>query len=299
MNMDDKNSISKHVITFLAFTIVITSGIFIWMFNSTEVSMIAVALMMWTPGISTIITSLIYKDKIQNFGWKPGKARYLIYAYMIPLIVSLIAYGLAWVSGITEFTTEQVINYKWARMLGFELPAPFIVGLLSKMSIGFLFACLFALGEEIGWSGFLTPKLLQLYSVPTVSLFIGIFWSVWHYPAIIGGFYGTGTPLWIALPGFTLVLIAFSFTRTILVLKSKSLWTGVVLHASHNIILMGMFYEMTVRTEYTAYIVSETGTLTAIIYILISLVFLKVQKFQNLGSEDSINFQSTKDLQNT
>ena len=276
--METKKEISKQVITFLAITIIITTGIFIWMFNGAKDNMGAVLAMMWTPGISAIITSLIYKDKIRDYGWKPGKIKYLAYGYMLPLVISIIAYGLVWLSGYAEFTSEEVINYKWAKMLGFELPAPFIIGVLSKMSLGFLLTCIPVLGEEIGWSGFLTPKLLKMFSVPVTSLIVGLFWAVWHYPAIIGGFYGTGTPLWVAIPGFTLVIVGYSFIRTVLVLRSNSLWTGVVLHSSGNIILMGMFYEMTVHQGYTAYIVSETGILTGVICILVALIFRKLHK---------------------
>jgi membrane protease YdiL (CAAX protease family) len=170
-------------------------------------------------------------------------------------------------------------------MLGFELPVPFIIGVLSKMSLGFLFTCLPVLGEEIGWSGFLTPKLLKIFSVPVTSLIVGLSWAVWYYPAIIGGFFGQGTPLWIALPGFTLSIVGESFIRTVLVSKSKSLWTGVVLHASANIIFMGMFYEMTVHKGYAAYIVSETGIFAGIVYITIALIFWKLQPKKTMNPE--------------
>jgi len=108
-------------------------------------------------------------------------------------------------------------------------------------------------------------------------LIVGLFWSVWHYPAIIGGFYGSGTPLWVQLPGFTLCLIGASFIRTVLVSKSKSLWTGAVLHASHNVVLMGIFYEMTVKQGYAGYLVSESGVFLGIVYIFIAVIFWKSQ----------------------
>ncbi len=275
--METKKGISKQIITFLVITAIITTGIFIWMFNGAKDSVGVVFAMMWTPGISAVITSLIYRDKISNFGWKSGKIRFLAYGYILPLFISLIAYGIVWLSGYADFTTDKVINYRWAKMLGFELPVPFIIGLLSKMSLGFLVTCIFVLGEEIGWSGFLTPKLLKVYSVPVTSVIVGLIWAVWHLPAIIGGFYGTGTPLWAALPGFTLVIVGYSFVRTVLILKSKSLWTGVVLHSSGNIILMGIFYEMTVQKGYAAYIVSETGIFTGVVCVIVALIFWRMQ----------------------
>jgi len=282
MNPSNKDII-KQITAFFTITCVISTVIFIWMFNGAKDNMGAVLLMMFTPGISAVVTSLIFKDKIRNYGWKPGKIRFLTFAYAMPLLISIVAYGLVWLSGYAEFTTEEVINYKWAKIIGFELPAPFIIGLFSKMSLGFLFACIPVFGEELGWSGFLTPKLLKIASVPGTSLIVGLFWAVWHYPAIIGGFYGTGTPLWIALPGFTMVLTGYSFLRTVLIQKSKSLWTGVVLHASGNTILMGIFYEMTVHKDYAAYLVSETGIVTGIVCIASALIFWKMQT-KNINS---------------
>jgi hypothetical protein len=108
-------------------------------------------------------------------------------------------------------------------MIGFGFHAPFIIGFLSKMSLGFLLTCIPVPGEEIGWSGFLTPKLLKIFSVPITSFIVGVFRAVRHYPAIIGGFYGQRSPLWLALPSFTICLIGLSFVRAVLVLKSKKL----------------------------------------------------------------------------
>ena len=277
--METKKEILKQVITFLIITSIISTGIFIWMFNGARDSIAAVLPMMFTPGISAILTALIFKDKIGNFGWKLGRPRFLAYSYLLPIVVSLIGYGLVWISKYSGFTTEQVANYKWAEMLGFDLPAPFIVGVLSKMIIVSLISIVFVFGEEVGWSGYLTPKLRKVFSIPVASLIVGVYWAIWHFPAIIGGFYGSGTPLWASLPGFTLVLVGASFIRTVLIEKSKSLWVGVILHTSHNVILMGMFLEMTVDKGHVNvdYLVSETGIFLGLVYILTAIIFWKIQ----------------------
>ena len=275
--MGKKRETAREIITFLIITTVISAGIFIWMFSGAEDSPAAVIPMMYTPGISAVLTILIFKGRIRDLGWKLGKARYMLYALLLPILVSLIGYGLVWLTDYSDFTTREVVNYRWAKIIGFNLPAPFIVGLFSKAILATLLTSLVVFGEEVGWSGFLTPKLREFFSVPMTSLFVGVYWALWHFPAIIGGFYGYGTPLWIALPGFTLVLIGASFIRTVLVEKSKGLWSGVILHSSHNVILMGIFLEMSVRKEYTTWLVSETGLFLGFIYILVAVGFYKIQ----------------------
>ena len=71
--------------------------------------------------------------------------------------------------------------------------------------------CIAALGEEIGWSGFLVPQLAKQYRFTTVALARGVIWSVWHYPMIIAGVYANQTPVWFNLICFTLVITGISF----------------------------------------------------------------------------------------
>jgi uncharacterized protein len=277
--METKKQILTQVITFLIITTIITSILFIWIFTRSERNNGLYALMMFVPGISAIITTLLFKDKFRYFGWGIGVIRFQGYAYILPIIVAMIAYGLMWTGGITEFYSDEVINYKWARIIGFELPVSIVVGVLSKALIGFFIIFLLVTGEEIGWSGFLTQKLLKITSIPITSIVVGLYWSVWHFAAIIGGLYSSyyDAPLWIKLSGLTLVLTSASFLRTVLLSKSKSLWLGSVLHASHNVFLMGVFFDLTEKKGYAGYIVSETGIFTGIVYITIAIIFWKIQ----------------------
>jgi len=289
--MKTEKRILKQIITFLLITGVLSLVTYFLMFSSKDENPFYVMLMMWIPAISAILTTLIYRDKIRNFGWKLGKFKFLVYAFVLPIVVAIIAYGSLWVSGLTEIFVDGVVNYKWASMLGFDLPVPFIVGLLSKMLLAFPLILFVVLGEEIGWSGFLTPKLSKIFSVVATSLIVGGCWAVWHFPAIIGGIYGYGTPLWVALPGFTLTVIGVSFLRTILRSKSGSLWTGVVLHTSHNLYAMGIFHDLTVKGGYTSYLVSETGIFLGIIYVIIGIIFWKKMDIKK-------NYSKTKNSEN-
>ena len=37
-------------------------------------------------------------------------------------------------------------------------------------------------GEEAGWRGYLTPKLLQTQNAIVASLLVGFLWGIWHLP---------------------------------------------------------------------------------------------------------------------
>ena len=217
--------------------------------------------------------SALSHDRIADYGWRLGPARFSGAAFLMPVVVSVVAYGIAWGTGLTAFTTEEATHYRWARRLGFPLPTPLWLGVLSKLALATPITMFFALGEEIGWSGFVVPKLARLVPVPMVAVILGAYWALWHMPAIVGHVYGYGAPLRVALPGFTLVLIGCAMIKTVLVLRSHSLWTGTIMHASHNVILMGLFWEMTAHKGRASWIVSETGVGLGVVYVAIGLVF--------------------------
>jgi hypothetical protein len=53
-------------------------------------------------------------------------------------------------------------------------------------------------GEELGWTGFATPRLRLHHGVFATGLYVGALWGVWHYlvtPAWIAGTYAGELPL--------------------------------------------------------------------------------------------------------
>jgi uncharacterized protein len=43
------------------------------------------------------------------------------------------------------------------------------------------------LGEELGWRGWLLPKLTATHGLSRATLFTGIVWYFWHFPILLGG----------------------------------------------------------------------------------------------------------------
>lgn len=272
-DMNTSQRTKRQILFFLAINSVLTAGVFFRMLTGGGDSMPMVMLMMWIPAISSFVTMAVFRVPLSSLGWRPGRLRYLVQSYSLPIAVAVVAYGLVWMAGFADVYVDEVIDYKWARMLGLELPVHPAVGIGSKILWGFLLISFFVLGEEIGWSGFLVPRLLEVASVPATSLIVGLYWSVWHLPALVGGIYGSSTSLWYAVPGISIVFIAVSLMRTILVAKSGSLWTGTLLHLSHNIILMGIFFDLTVKTDTAGILVSESGLVTGLIYMAVAIAF--------------------------
>jgi membrane protease YdiL (CAAX protease family) len=231
---------------------------------------------MWCPALSAYITCKILGRNISNLAWQWGNPKYILWSYMIPLIYGLIGYTIIWVSGAGGFYNKTFLlqmahDLGWA---GISLNVFLILFLILQGVIGMLPSMATALGEEIGWRGFLVPELFNnSNSYTKTSLLSGIIWAVWHYPLLIFGNYNAGAPSWYSLITFTIGIMSVSFIFTWFRLKSKSLWTTVMLHASHNLFIQAFFDPITIQNERTKFFTGEFGIVIPIITLFLAIYF--------------------------
>lgn len=92
---------------------------------------------------------------------------------------------------------------------------------------------LFAAGEEIGWRGYMLPRLVRLTGVPVAVLSSGAVWGLWHAPVILLG-YNYARP---GVDGLLLMVIGcvcvgawLSWLR----LRGGSVWPAIFAHGALN-----------------------------------------------------------------
>ncbi|NLB82141.1 MAG: CPBP family intramembrane metalloprotease [Clostridiaceae bacterium] len=67
-----------------------------------------------------------------------------------------------------------------------------LISILQIIIIGPISNIIPTLGEEIGWRGYLLPKLRMLLTHRAALVITGIIWDIWHIPVIVMGHnYGT------------------------------------------------------------------------------------------------------------
>ncbi len=214
--------------------------------------------LMWCPGAAGLAAQFLLRRSFRGMGWRLGPARYLGWSYAIPFLYALAAYGAVWTVGLghfpnAAFTARLMEQYHQSEALSIAIH----VG--RSATLGMAIHCVAALGEEIGWRGFLVPHLAPVMSYPKLSVVSGLIWAAWHYPLLIFGDYNNGTPAWYGTSCFTAMVVAMSFLFAWMRLKSGSLWTGVLLHASHNLFVQWVFSPLTGDTGRTKYFIDEFG----------------------------------------
>ncbi len=228
---------------------------------------LTLALYMFIPTLATglmllVITREGYQRAIfSQLGLRRSGWRSWGLALLLPLIVLGGAYAAIWKIVPASF---QGFAYavKWPNL------ALYLLGLLILQTLTF------SLGEELGWRGYLLPKLLVFGRLPAYLLG-GLLWAVWHYPLIfIANAYNTEGNTAITTILFTLVVLPLSVIFGELRLRSNSVWPAALIHSAHNI-FWGQFMLLSTSAPAARYIAGESGVLTILLYTLAAMLLLR------------------------
>jgi membrane protease YdiL (CAAX protease family) len=235
-----------------------------------------VAIMMWTPAVSALLACRFTGIDKAVFGWSWGAVRWQWLAFATPILYGLVAYGIIWgagLGGVPDPKFLQEAGYHLG-LVGWSAGATIAMGVVIFGAVGMIWHMATALGEEIGWRGFLTPMLLRLTSFPLASLITGLVWLAWHVPLIYFTKYNAGpVDLHIQVFNFGLMAVGLSFIMTYFRLRSGSLWTATVIHAAHNAYILSILQPMTIQYESTWRYANEFGIVLPVVVALFGLYF--------------------------
>jgi membrane protease YdiL (CAAX protease family) len=227
-----------------------------------------------------------FSGKHRELPWKWGAAKYAWLGYLIPIAYSLPVYLVVWCSGLGGFADaaffQQIAGqFGWSN---FPPGLTLTLFVLFTGTLGLVGKTSRALGEEIGWRGFLVPELAKVVSFPAVGLISGLMWAAYHFPVLLFADYNAGTPAWFGLTCFTLMVVADSFLLAWLTLRSGSLWPAAILHGSHNLFIQSILTPLTKDTGRTNYIIDEFG-----IGLVITVTIAAVVVWRNRGTAPAIS----------
>lgn len=221
--------------------------------------------LMCIPGALSIVLRLILKSGFGDVGFRIGKGRYYLYAVAVPLLLAILA---GFISAALDIRNFSPVSPEQLAQLS---PA-----LLSVLGLGLIGA----FGEELGWRGFLLPKMIS-GGVKRPYLVSGLVWASWHLPLIaFGGFYQADNALLLALI-YGVGIIAMSFFFSDLRVRSGSVWVAAIVHAAHN-----FFFQFAVpvllltapgsRSDLWDMVTGDTGLSIAVLYASTYLIFRHV-----------------------
>jgi membrane protease YdiL (CAAX protease family) len=280
MLSEPKARVWKKIGCFYALTIVLSLffGLFILRSGKMEVgNLLFVTGAMWSPGLAALATKKIFRESARDLPWRWSEPRYAWFAYLLPVAYALPVYLAAWFCGLGEFSISFLS--KIAADFGWESFPPSLVLFLFVLftaTLGMVGKLSRALGEEIGWRGFLVPELAKVVGFRGVGLISGLMWAVYHYPALLFADYNKGAPAWYSVTCFTAMVVSSSFVMAWLTLRARSLWPAAILHASHNLFIQSILTPLTKDTGPTKFIIDEFGIGLVITVSLAAIVTWRV-----------------------
>lgn len=134
------------------------------------------------------------------------------------------------------------LSYVLMRWMGRPLAAP-QVSVIAVLGL-FLTFIIPALGEELGWSGYVIDPMQERWGALRASVLLGLFWAAWHVVPLLQVH---RSPSWIA--GWSLgtvaarVIIVWFYNRT-----GRSVFAAALFHIVMNVIwqlfpIRGSFYD--------------------------------------------------------
>ena len=217
--------------------------------------------LMWCPGAAALATCALHRVPRGTLGWRWPATRWLIVAYALPLLYALPVYGATWLSisgslDIAGFAATTAGAYGFANH---PVLATWLIGVPLIAILVVLSTMTWALGEELGWRGFLLPRLVERIGFTGACLVSGLIWAVWHYPGLLWADYNAGTDPAYAVACFTAMVVAMGFILGWLRLRSGSIWPCALLHASHNTFVQGLFDPLTANVGASRLVTTEFG----------------------------------------
>ena len=218
---------------------------------NTRIGQLIVAAMMFVPALSVLLSG----GKLTGMGWKPrlrGNVKAILFAWLAPVVLTAVGAALYFLifPGHFDLSGGYLAASGGAEALrqleaqGISYPMYVLISAVSAVGFAPLINAIPALGEEIGWRGFLYPQLKARFGRRKGRLLGGVIWGAWHWPLIwlIGYEYG-------AAAGNTTGYAGFPFTGMLLFCtiatgwgvlhdwlyeKSGSIWLPSLFHGAIN-----------------------------------------------------------------
>ena len=172
------------------------------------------------PMVSALVMKFLLRDGV-SLGFKPafrGNGRWYalsILAFPVAIAILLALGLLLGASNLSNFT------------------APAFTTAMIPLAVTFF---VFAFFEEVGWRGYLAPKVYGLNDHMLGHVLVGVVWASWHFPYLRELWAHTSEGLVTLLPRFILGTIVFAVVYGEIRIRSGSVWPAVLMHWTGNTI---------------------------------------------------------------
>jgi hypothetical protein len=222
---------------------------------------------MWAPAVGRLVARLTvdrgFRKTIPLRRWGTTGAAVVLRPLAFPLLVYGSAYAIAWSTGLAHWNPGEG---KWTT--GSQIAANLVVNL----SILGAFGTFTAMGEEIGWRGYLQPRL-DAAGLRSSLVIVWFCQLAYHLPLMLGASYVDLGNLPVSFVLFSIGDFPFTFIAARECYLARSLWPAVFFHSFHNTISQWLFPKFFTVGAGQIWLQGEDGLLPMAGYAVLGLFF--------------------------
>ena len=214
--------------------------------------------LMFVPTTASVVARLSLKEGFSDVSFRLGGRRgrnAMLQALVFPLLIGLLAYGIARVAGL----------------IGFGIPPTGLGGWAAAFAVLLVLNIVFVFGEEIGWRGYMLTRLIDA-GVPRPVLASGLIWGAWHVPLFLWGGFVQGVPPILATALLLVMPPALGFVLARMRLETGSVWPAVALHVAWNVAIQAGFQPLATGASSQVW-VGENGVITALVLVVAAIIY--------------------------
>ena len=207
---------------------------------------LASIVVMWVPALAVFILGKITNQpsgiKSKLVVKLKSNWRFYLLAIWLPAVISFLGAGLYFLVFPSNFSLgfesiQAILQEKGVLQSPIPLSSVVLIQILASLTYAPFLNSLFALGEEIGWRGYLYPALRGRFSLVQTHVLVGLIWSLWHLPINLQGYnYGLTYFAYPVLGIVAMFLFCFSIGILLswLMEKTGSIWASALFHGAIN-----------------------------------------------------------------
>jgi len=234
-----------------------------WTVRSPEWGLLA-TVAMWAPAAGRFLACRTvdrgFTSPLPLSRWGATGAQVILVPLAVPIAVYGTAYAIASAAGLAHWSPG---GGHWTT--GSQIAT----NVVANLSILGVFGTLTALGEEIGWRGYLQPRLDAAgvrYSVVLVS----IAQLIYHAPVMAGAGYVNAGGFFTSAMLFAAMDLPLTFLWAFESYRARSLWPAVFFHSFHNTVSQWLFPKFFAGGDNERWL-GEDGLLPAACYVVLGI----------------------------
>lgn len=246
--MEGKTATKKRLIVFVSLAFAIAWIIFslipiCGLTYGSGWSVLILAAAMFAPAISSLLTRLITKEGFGNMYLRPhfkGHMKEYLIVFFGPtalLLLSGLFYFIVFPNTFDSGLTVLKEMIATGGISGISAYGLLVISVLQVFILGPIINIIPTLGEELGWRGYLLPKLREFFPDRSALVITGMIWGVWHMPVIaMGHNYGTayiGYP-WLGIFAMIVFCVVLGIIEGYVTIKMDSVIPAAMIHSTVN-----------------------------------------------------------------